>query len=230
MSDSFFPTFGFDKSDHVREESGTPKAPTADNSAPEAGASALGGAAPDENKPAADQPATFSYSESQPNEKSEPKLGDGVPEAVRELREQRKAEFPFYDDTKNYGRDVGLEDSFAAAGITDEQHVAESKRMLADFSLNSTEAKEVVSMMDHYGANPPDEETQGKWAQESWGALVRQYGAKDANAMLADAQKLVARDPRVKALLEVTRLGNHPKLVAKLVALARTEKGRGRLK
>jgi hypothetical protein len=80
-----------------------------------------------------------------------------------------------------------------------------------------------------YGASPPDAETEGKWANESWSALVRQHGQKEANALLADAQKLVARDPRVKALLEITRLGSPSKIVAKLVALARSEKGRGRL-
>jgi hypothetical protein len=223
---SEFPVFSFDKSNHAHEE----RAPAA--SAGVAPSSSLLGqkpaagapAKPDEQKPDADKTAA--------DKTEQQKQTDGVSEELRAYREQRRQETPFYDPTKDF-RDSGLEESANAAGLVGKERDAtinEQKRILSDFQFTTGEAKEVVSLVDRYAVAPPDEATAAAWASESWDALVRQHGQREANAMLADAQKLVARDPRVKLILEKTGLGNHPKLVQKLVSLARSEKGRGRLK
>lgn len=216
--------FSYSNSDHVHDAPEAPAPGTLPNAA-----SALGGGVPDPAKAAQPAPQQKPATEQQ---KPGPQLGDGVPEAVRELREQRRQETPFHDETKDY-QHIGLEESADAAGLAGEERdavLAEQRRMLADFQFDHREAREVVRMVDTYAVTPPDAETEGRWANEAWTALVRQHGAKEANVMLLDAQKLVARDPRVKAILEATRLGNHPVLVAKLVSLARSERGRGRLK
>lgn len=109
-----------------------------------------------------------------------------------------------------------------------EAELAEQRRMLADWQLRDEEARSVVQEIDKYSVSPPDEETAVAWAQESWNALVRQYGV-EAEARLIDAKKLIARDPRVQALLNATKLGNNVRYVKKAVELARSEKAKGRL-
>src|SRR5688572_9381419 len=99
--------------------------------------------------------------------------------------------------------------------------------MLADYSLIDSEAREIGGLIDRYEQTPASDETSGKWAQEAWATLIRTHGSADAaSAALADAQKLIKRDPRVAAILNATRLGNHPRIVLKAVALAKSEKGK----
>lgn len=196
-------------------------------------AAAPAAGAPDPADPAAgEQPKdlTLSFPNSQPEPQDEGALGDGVPEAVREYRELRRQEAPFYDATKDY-QHIGLEAAAEAAGLVGDERdavLAEQRRVFADLNFSEGEAREVVSLISQY-AGGADEETQGRWANESWSALVRQYGAKEANERLALAQRLVQRDHRVKQVLEITKTGSHPKVVAKLVALAWSERAKGRL-
>jgi hypothetical protein len=178
------------------------------------------------------EPKPFIYSNTnQPAPQGVP--AEELPERVRELREQRKAE-SFFSAQNDY-RDAGLEDAFAsvqADEITDEVRAAaasEWKEIFADHNYSAAEAREAVSIARELAANPPDEVTEAKWQAEAWTALRAQYGDKGAQEALDLAKQLVARDPRVAAVLEHTRLGNHPKIIQQLVAKARSERGRGKL-
>jgi hypothetical protein len=185
---------------------------------------------------AADQKKPLEYAAQEKQQAAEKPdqaaLGDGVSEELRAYREARRQETPFYDPVKDF-TDSGLEESADAAGITGEERdetIAEQKRMLADFNMSTGEAKEVVGLVDRYAAAPPDAETSAKWGTDSWNMLVRQHGEKEAHALLNDALKLAQRDPRTWEILNFTKLRAHPKIIAKLVSEARSERGKGRLK
>lgn len=55
------------------------------------------------------------------------------------------------------------------------------------------------------------------WEREAQGRLTKAYGAR-AGQVLADTRALVAKDARLAAYLEVSRLGSHPDVVMKLAA------------
>lgn len=161
-----------------------------------------------------------------------PQGAPDLPEAVRSLREQDEAR-QMFSPQLDY-RDSGLEEAFTLPEITEELRAAvvgEYKEIFADHGMSTNEAREVVSLARELTANPPDEATEATWQGEAWQRLVETNGGpKGAKEALELAQRLVARDPRVAHILEVTRLGNHPKMVELMVAKARSEKARGRLR
>jgi hypothetical protein len=86
----------------------------------------------------------------------------------------------------------------------------------------------VVGLAREIAATPPDEATEQQWQAEASKRLREMHG-QEAGNVLALARQLVARDPRVAALLDSTRLGNHPRVVELVVQRAIAEKARGRL-
>lgn len=157
---------------------------------------------------------------------------DQVPPVVRDLREQDDARKMF--SPQNDYRDSGLEDALAGvAEVADDVKAAaaaEYREIFADNGLNTTEARDVVSLARELVANPPDETTQQTWQADGWKDLVRTYGGeKGATEALELAKRLVMRDPRVAQLLDHTRLGNHPRIIKLMVEKARSERSRGRL-
>lgn len=59
--------------------------------------------------------------------------------------------------------------------------------------------------------------------------LKQQYGKEFANK-LADAQRLVNRDPRLAGFLVATGLGDNPKVIRKMIELAAAQRAAGKLK
>lgn len=59
--------------------------------------------------------------------------------------------------------------------------------------------------------------------------VQRRYGP-DAARKLADAQKLVNRDPRLATILSKTGLGDSPKVVVRLVEIAASQRAAGKLR
>lgn len=154
-----------------------------------------------------------------------------LPDEIRALRDAD-------DDRRMYSpqvtyRDAGLEDALAIPEIEAEEQsasAAEYREIFADHGMAPDEAREVVQLARGLTASPPDEATQESWRAEAWRRLVDENGGeKGAREALELAQRLTARDPRVGHILEATRLGNHPRVIAMMVSKARTEKARGRL-
>jgi hypothetical protein len=185
------------------------------------------GASQTTQQPAPAQPpqerAAFSYPNSD-HKPAERPVDDGLSDAARAAREERKSE-SFYSAQGMY-RDVLP----AAPDATPEQKQAieEWREVVADWQASSTDVRELVNVVS--GLNElPTEETVAGWERDAKAELHRTFG-KDADKALADAQALVARDPRVAQFLAVTGLGSHPRFVATLARLARSQRASGRLK
>jgi hypothetical protein len=208
-------TFSYPNSDTNRE-------PAVESTAPEAAQSQA--AAPE--APIAQPERVFSY----PN--TNPALPEGtpaekLPEAVRELREADDAR-KFFSPQRDY-RDSGLEDAFVDGSDESKAAIAEAREMFADHGLNTHEARDVVQITKQLCESAPTPEQEQAWQTEAWNDLVRSHGQKGAAEALDLARKLVARDPRVAEVLQITRAGSHPRIVKLLVEKARAEAALGRL-
>jgi hypothetical protein len=156
-----------------------------------------------------------------------------VPDNVKALRDGQ-VERKVYSPQKTFA-DAITEDVFNAPEITPEVRAvatAEIREMFADAGLNAQEAKEFVTLAKQLAAEPPSPERELEMQQEAVQRVIDANGG-DREAARADlelARKLVARDPRVGRLLDITRLGNDPRVIATLIQKARAERIAGRLK
>jgi hypothetical protein len=159
-----------------------------------------------------------------------PEVKFDVPEAVAKLRETNSKMF---DPEPPYEQAISADD-FVEDGAPEHVKTAvlgELRRMAHDTGIAPTEAREVVDIAKQLVAEPPDESTQQGWRES---AVKRVMDLNSGNVAAAQrdvdlARQLVARDPRLVKLLEVTRLGDHPAVIEKFVQLARRERQRGRL-
>lgn len=152
-----------------------------------------------------------------------------APDSVKELR---KADGPRAIYTPQTMMAEALPDSLldsevAEDGFTTDQAraaVAAYREVATDIGFNANEVKELVQV---FSAPVTDEEVAGehstsqKWLRDTYG--------NDADAVLKDAQKLVARDPRVKELLTATGLGSNPVVVRLFTQQARRLRLAGKL-
>lgn len=167
------------------------------------------------------EPTTLSYPAMQ---KPAEKPAADVPAEIRELRQSDR---PFYSPQKVYAQAIPdhPDDTPELQAVR-----VEGREIMSDLGMSDGEARDVVSILSTELANgTPSAETRAAWAQQASSDLQRMYG-KDAHARLAEAQALVARDPRVFRILHETGLGDHPKVIALMVDRARSERARGRLK
>lgn len=105
---------------------------------------------------------------------------------------------------------------------------AELRRMAGDIGLSSPELRDVVAVAKGIDRSPPDEATEDRWRSEATHELSHRYGPQ-AHEALTLARALVARDPRMGAVLESLNLGNHPRVVMLLAERAYAERKAGRL-
>ncbi|MBX9629563.1 MAG: hypothetical protein K2X67_03495 [Burkholderiales bacterium] len=158
----------------------------------------------------------------------EAEIANGVPAEIRELRAQRSKEPA---SALFGGSEFG--DELFEATLTDTSVPTETRRAVADefarmsgdLSMTSNEVAEVASVLN---APIADERTQSRWGRQAEEMLKVQYG-DSWEQRLADAKKLLHRDPRVARIVEQRQIGNHPKLVLMLCDLARRERLKGRL-
>lgn len=143
-----------------------------------------------------------------------------IPQSIVELR---KSEQRLDDRTLPFHSVFERTDDPQQRGVNQEL-----AHIFADLEVSATDARSIVGLADQLAASPPDDATAAKWKQDSLTRLREVYG-KDHEQALADAQKLVHRDPRVAAMLDQNGLGSHPRVVETIAALARQAKGRGRL-
>ncbi len=161
-----------------------------------------------------------------------------VPEAVKELR---KGDSPLFDGRQAYSTAILIDDFQTTpeeggnvAEIPDHVKTAavqEYRAIFHDLGVAPTEAREVVTLARQLGKEPPTAELEADWVRQASQRLVDMNGGsiEEANTALSLAKALVQRDPRLKAVLELTRLGSHPRVIELMVQRARSEKMRGRL-
>ena len=152
-----------------------------------------------------------------------------VPEAVAELRKQ---ENPLYDTTMMF-------DAAPWSRVTDDDIIStpaekkgwkdEVSRIFKDVGFGVDDATHALTTGKYLIQNPPSEQQKVQMRSDSIRMLRERFG-NSAMSALDGAKKLVARDPRVKAMLEKTGLGDDPKTVIRLAELARDQAHRGRLK
>lgn len=159
-------------------------------------------------------------------DKPEP-LAEDLPPEVKALRDAEPAR-QVYDDRTQYGA-AKIGEALADLGIegqaADLAH-REWAGVFADAGLNAEDAAHVVrvALMDE-----PDAAEMEAWPTQAEAALRENYG-DDWKSALADARMLVGRDPRLKAYLNRTGLGNHPDVVRIAARQARTLIANGKLK
>ena len=114
------------------------------------------------------------------------------------------------------GRSLYSAQSTYGAVIPDDANdvldVRAAREVAADYHVDATDASELVSMMRQLPNVSEDD--RGKWRADS---LALNIPRED----LDRARAFVARDPRVFDLLERSGLGNHPRVIQRVVHLAR---------
>jgi hypothetical protein len=110
-------------------------------------------------------------------------------------------------------------DALPDAAIAGLDHAA-AREVLGDLQAAPEDAAQLVALVNN------DEDDGATWQAQS-AQFIKDNGLTESQ--LNDARRLVARDPRVKEFLDNTGLGNHPKVVARVVELARAAKLRGQL-
>ncbi|MCQ4325765.1 hypothetical protein CXK94_08370 [Stutzerimonas stutzeri] len=154
-----------------------------------------------------------------------------VPADIQAMREQARAEDPalrMYPPEKQIT--AISENAFdSVPDMPQEQRVAvahELRRMTADLGFGNNDVSELNNRIRQIEANPLDV---GQARAEASKLLVREFG-KDADRALADARKLVMRDPRVAQIIEQTGLGDDPQTILKFAKQARSLRQKGKLK
>jgi hypothetical protein len=157
-------------------------------------------------------------------------LESHTPEEVKALRDADPTR-RLYSAQETYKGELSAEvfDSVEGEGITPEvrqQAAATWREIAADIELSPVEVRELIPV---FQAPPPtpDQQASNRAVAMQW--LVDQYG-DGAGAALEAAQSLVARDPRVAALLEHSGAGDDPRVVKKVVAVALKQVRAGKLK
>lgn len=170
------------------------------------------------------------------NKDPEPFVDSNAPEEVQALREADPSR-RMYSAQTVYATDLPDADFEAVVGqkgpdgvpFTQEQAVqaaATFREIAADLTLSATDVRELVPI---FKAPPPTPEAQEANRAASFKWLNEAHGDQ-AGFALAAAQALVARDPRVAALLEKSGAGDDVRVVKKVVAAALKAVASGKLK
>lgn len=150
-----------------------------------------------------------------------------APDNIRELREADLARRMF-SPQKSLADAIPDPDPLEA-GDALEQHkaiAAELREMAADAGIGTLDIPEFKAAAREARTATPEQ--RAGWRGQASAALRQQYG-KEAEAVLNDARRLVARDPRAGMVLDAMGVGDHPRVVMKLAELARRERLAGRL-
>ena len=126
-----------------------------------------------------------------------------------------------FSPQKTYADVIPLADD---ADEATKAQAAEWREVFADVGLSHPEARDVVQ---HAQAmlkdGPPSDQTRASWRAESSEYLRRTFGA-NASKTLAEAQRYVARDWRVQHYLQVTGLGDSPRVLKLVVEKMRSRR------
>jgi hypothetical protein len=104
----------------------------------------------------------------------------------------------------------------AGLDLTPEQSKQLSKQTAEIFDevgVSSKEAPQYFRLYREVLLNPPDETTLRDWRIESMRTATETYGAEEAQKRIARVQQYLQANPTLKAELNNTGLGSHPKVV-----------------
>lgn len=151
-----------------------------------------------------------------------------LPPEVKALRDSDQAR-AMYDDRTAF-KAAGIDKALGELGIEGPGAEAEHKAwagVFTDAGLTPQDAQDVVklALMDE-----PTADEAAAWPTQAEAALQEAFGADDWRQALADARLLVKRDPRVRAFLNRTGLGDHPTVVKLAAQRARALIANGKLK
>ena len=151
---------------------------------------------------------------------------EDLPESVKEHRANDEARQMYPDDS------LYFKDELKPADDSPEQaaEVLEWKGIARDVGASPQQVAELKDVLGRELANGlPSAEMREAWAAESVAAMQRKYGA-ELPELLADANKMIARDPRLAAWLDRSGMGNRVEYVERAIELAKQQRMRGRLK
>lgn len=202
-------------------------APEAGRGTPGAAASAsvapVPGTPPPPDTPTAPAPATGEQAQA-------PRVE--VPEAVKALRAESAADA---DDPAMAPTVTAVADFFGPLGDTalpaDMRQAVEveATQMTRDLGLDAQGLQELLTRGAQVQAVETTPEQDRASRVEAIALLRSEFGDGHKQA-LADARKLVNRDPRVAQLLKTSNLGNDPQTVLQFARLAARQRATGRLK
>lgn len=181
-------------------------------------------------------PTSEPAAEKQPEDQSqEQQANDYVPENIKAIRNQPERQM--WSPQKTFGESITVEDFIVPPDASPEQQeqiaaaVPEFREIFEDVGLEPDEARSLVTLARKLTTNPPTPE-QIKQSREYLVRDLLEVANGDEKAVLEDlnlAWKLANRDPRVARLLEVTRLGNSPRVIKMFIQKAKQERSKGRL-
>ena len=161
-----------------------------------------------------------------------PRPVDQAPnEEIRALRESQPARALYRDDDQLGTAPAELAKAInpLASDAVLAQRAASLAAIVFDAGMNRTDADQLAAFAREYAAKPPTEAEQAAHARTAVLALREEYGGRFEEAMDA-ARALVRRDPRLHALMDASRLGNHPWAIKRFAELGLAARVRGQLK
>ena len=154
-------------------------------------------------------------------------LAEPTPGHVLTWRDEHMPERRLYSQNAEFNT-VVPDDMFAGADMPTEKRqaaVKELRGMLADTGLAPAEANQLLNRTGHVRVEGKTVEQQRR---EARAALAKQYDNPDQ--ALADARKLIARDPRFSKFIERRGLGNDADSILIIARAARSQRLAGKLK
>lgn len=199
-------------------------------------AARLFGASTPTNAPAASDAAAAPDAAAQRLYRDQPKAASTVfvPDAVRAHRQATAtaADVMFADTPPDVGNvsDLLLGDRPMMTAEQLAEASAELGRMLVgDLAMLREDAVEVLNVARTLSKYPPDAKTRGQWRREADAMLERKYGAAGKAQVVADMRAMVARDPRLGAILDRHGAGDNPVIIARFAEGAVRSRAAGKL-
>ena len=157
---------------------------------------------------------------------------DQAPTAeIRELRASQPAR-ALYADADQLGQgphELAVAIDPTANDDTLTARASSLASVAVDTGLSRDDIAQLAAFARQYASSPPSEAEQAAHARTAVLALRETYGARFSEAMEA-ARALSQRDHRFAALLNASKLGNHPWLIGRMAELGLAARARGELK
>jgi hypothetical protein len=161
-----------------------------------------------------------------------------TPDAVREWRSQHDdPAAQFFSNTADPTIEASIAEAFREGPDTDTKvHTAHVSAMSLELTAIARDVGFVgAEAIGEFGTAARemarlDEAGMASMEAEARARLVREHGAEGAEKALEAARALVSRDQRVAQILNQTRTGSHPAVVARLAREAMKQRAAGKLK
>ena len=154
-------------------------------------------------------------------------LAQPTPGHVATWRDEHMPERRIYSSNAEFNT-VVPDSMFAGADMPAEKRqmaVKELRGMLADTGIAPAEANRLLNRTASVRSDAKNDEQQRREARD---VLAKQFDNPDA--ALADARKLIARDPRFAKFIEHRGLGNDAESILIIAQAARSQRLAGKLK